>query len=72
VSDAIAIVATMTHEGIQPAYVDLALCRATTRRYPPNRVRHICDELRIAAASDRARPDHRLVDGRHRFRVESS
>ncbi len=29
--------------------IDVAICRARTRRYPPNRVLHILDELRVSA-----------------------
>lgn len=52
---------------MQPAYIDLAmitapdgiaelvdivLCRAVTKPYPPQRVTHILEELRIAHAVD--------------------
>lgn len=30
--------------------VDVAICRARTRRYPHNRVLHILGELRVSAA----------------------
>lgn len=29
--------------------IEVAICRARTRRYPPNRVVHILDEMRISA-----------------------
>lgn len=51
----LAIVPVIHHDGVHDTYIDLALCRAKTRKYPPKRVDHILEELRVAAASDRAR-----------------
>jgi hypothetical protein len=46
------IVNLVCHDGVHPTYVDLALCRAPTKRRPWLTV-PICAELRTAWAQDR-------------------
>lgn len=49
------IIDVVTCTGKRPAFVDLNICRAKTREYPPGRVDHVLVELRTAYASDCAR-----------------
>ncbi len=43
----------ITCAGPAVAHVDDALLAKPTRRYPPGRIWHVIDEMRVAAAQDR-------------------
>jgi len=43
----------ITCEGPSVTIIDCMILAKPTRRYPPDRIEHILDEVRIAAAQDR-------------------
>lgn len=57
------IVNLVCHDGVHPTYVDLALCRAPTRR-APWRLDHILEELRTSYAAARAREEDAIMHRR--------